>query len=71
MAMGIDNIALKGEKAYANKYNLLNDANKEMREEIFRCLQLDVNASFDDFAKKYGGLTKEEILKNKLQDFGV
>ena len=46
-----------------NKDNLLNDANKEMREELFRCLQLDANANFDDFANKFGGLTKEEILQ--------
>lgn len=66
VATGIDNIALKGEKSFEYKFNLLNDVNKEMREELFRCLQLNANASFEDFAKKYGGMTKEVILRNKL-----
>ena len=66
LAMGINNIALEGEKSFDYKFNLLNDGNKEIREELFRCLQLETNASFDDFANKYGGMTKEEILRNKL-----
>lgn len=66
VATRIDNIALRGEKSFEYKFNLLNDINKEMREELFRCLQLEANADFDDFAKEYGGLTKEEILRRKL-----
>lgn len=66
VATRIDNIALRGEKSFEYKFNLLNDINKEMREELFRCLQLEANADFDDFANKYGGLTKEEILRKKL-----
>lgn len=63
---GINNIALMGENSNEYKFNLLNDVNKKMREELFRCLMLESDASFDDFAKKYDGMTKEELLKNKL-----
>lgn len=66
VAMSISNTALKGEESYNFKYNLLNDINKGIREELFCCLQLRPDASFDEFAKKFGGLTKEEILKKKL-----
>lgn len=55
-----------GESEYSYKYNLLNDINKNMRAELFHCLGLDADADFDDFAKKFGGLTKEEILKRNL-----
>lgn len=65
VAMGISNPALKGEEAYKFKYNLLNDINKEIREELFRCLQLRPDTSFDEFANKFGRLTKDEILKKK------
>ncbi len=61
--MSIKNL---GKKGYKYKYNLLNQENSKIREEIFRCLQLSSNASFDDFAIQFGGLTKEQILK-KLQ----
>ena len=53
-------------KKESSKYNLLDDINKEMRQELFRCLNLNPDAEFDEFANKYGGLTKEEILKKKL-----
>lgn len=66
VAMGISNTALAGEESYEYKYNLLNDRNKEIREELFRCLQLELDAGFDEFANKFGGLKKEEILKKKL-----
>ena len=63
VSIGIKNIALEFKEAFVNRNNLLNDVNKEIREELFRCLQLKPDASFDDFAQKYGGMTKEEILK--------
>lgn len=66
VAMGISNPDLKGEESYKFKYNLLNGINKEIREELFRCLQLRPDTSFDEFANKFGGLTKDEILKKKL-----
>ena len=66
VAMSISNTALKGEGSYNFKYNLLNDINKDIREELFCCLQLRPDASFDEFANKFGGLTKEAILKKKL-----
>ncbi len=47
-------------------YNLLNEVNREVREELFSCLQLNSNADFDDFAIKYGGLTKDEILRKTI-----
>ena len=55
-----------GKKGYKYKYNLLNEENSEIREELFRCLQLSSNANFDDFAIQFGGLTKKQILR-KLQ----
>jgi carboxypeptidase Taq len=63
VSMGISNVDLRGESSYIYRDNLLNDINKEMREELFRCLRLEANANFDDFANKFGGLTKEEILQ--------
>jgi len=48
---------------YYWKNNLLEEYNKHIKEELFVCLGLDKNASFDDFARKYGGLSKEQILK--------
>lgn len=65
-AVGIRNMALRGEESFEYKYNLLNDINKDIREELFRCLGLKINASFDEFANKYGGLTKEEILRKLI-----
>lgn len=57
---------VQGEEAFDYRYNLLNDVNQDMREELFRCLGLDANASFDDFAKKYNGITKSEILEREF-----
>ncbi len=62
----LQNMLLYGESAYEYKYNLLNDINKNMREELFRCLGLDSNTEFDDFARRFGGLTKKEIVKRNL-----
>lgn len=41
--------------------NLLIPENREIRNELFACLGLKPDADFDDFAKKYNGLTRDEI----------
>lgn len=53
---------LIGENSFEYKGNLLNDINKKMRSELFSCLGLDENATFDEFAMMFGGLTQKEIL---------
>lgn len=65
VAMGISNTALKGEESYKFKYNLLKNINKEIREGLFRGIQLRPDVGFDEFANKFGGLTKDEMLKKK------
>lgn len=45
------------------KYNLHEEHNSELRGELFACLGLSSDADFDDFADKFGGLQKAEILK--------
>lgn len=42
--------------------NLLNHENREILNEIFSCLGLNADTTFDQFAKKFGGLTLEEII---------
>ncbi len=68
VAMGIGGGAFhllhKGDN-YHDKYNLLNDVNTELRQELFRCLGLEPDVDFDGFAKAFGGLTKEELLERK------
>ena len=54
------------ENSFEYKGNLLNDINKEMRMELFSCLGLKQNATFDEFAVRFGGLTKKEILAKKM-----
>lgn len=44
------------------RLNLLNPENREMLEEIFACLELEPNTSFERFAEKFGGLPRQEIL---------
>lgn len=46
--------------AYRN--NLLNPHNHEILNEIFACLGLEPDTDFDSFAKKFGGLTRQEII---------
>ena len=48
---------------YMHRYDLLNDSNREFREELFTCLGLSKDAAFDDFAGKFGGMTKAEIVE--------
>ena len=47
---------------YSYRNNLLNPENREMRNEIFACLGLDPDTTFDRFAEKFGGLTSQQIL---------
>lgn len=47
----------------AYKYNLLEEINRDMRNELFSCIGLNNDATFDEFACKFGGLTKKEILQ--------
>ena len=43
--------------------NLLDPESAEMRRELFRCLGLDPDAGFDDFARAFGGMTKKETVE--------
>jgi hypothetical protein len=43
-------------------HNFLHLKNSELRAEVFSCLGLPVDTSFDQFAKKFGGLTLQEIV---------
>ena len=47
---------------YSYQKNLLNPENQEFLNEIFACLGVDANTTFDRFAKKFGGLTLQEIV---------
>ena len=60
-------LLLSKETSYSYKNNLLEERNRDMRNALFSCIGLPEDASFDDFAVKFGGLTKAEILK-KLND---
>lgn len=55
----------QGKKVCIDKHelDLLNEQNRELRNQLFLCLGLPSDCSFDDFAKKFGGLTKQEILQ--------
>lgn len=53
----------KKSEYYNYKYNLLNKHNQHIKDELFTCLGLSKNSGFDDFAEKFGGLNKAEILK--------
>lgn len=66
VSLGIDpQSAVPDEKHrqyHSYRMNLLNSENREMLDEIFACLGLEFGTTFDLFAKKFGGLTREEIL---------
>lgn len=51
----------KQRQLYAYRRNLLNPENREIRGEIFACLGLGADTTFDRFAQKYGGLSLQEI----------
>lgn len=48
-------------KAYRD--NLLEEHNQRVRGELFSCLGLSEHADFDEFAEKFGGLKKAQILQ--------
>ena len=52
---------------YTYKYDLMEKHNQNLREELFICLGLEKSAGFDDFAEKFGGLKKAEILDKILK----
>jgi len=52
----------KYRQRYSYQKNLLNPENREILNEIFTCLGLSVDTTFDQFASKFGGLTLEEII---------
>lgn len=66
VSMGIDpRSAVPDEKHrqyYSYRKNLLNPENSEMLDEIFACLGLNPGTTFDQFAEKFGGLTRQEII---------
>ncbi len=47
---------------YQFQNNLLNEHNDSIRKELFKAMGLNENSLFDDFASKFGGLSKKEIL---------
>lgn len=63
--MGIDpndaiiNAEVQKKAIYRN--NLLNPENRGLLNEIFSCLGMKADSSFDEFANKFGGLTLAEI----------
>lgn len=65
--MGIPpDYALPDEKlqaVHAFRENLLNPQNTAFRGEIMRAAGLEADADFDDFARRFGGLTRQEILE--------
>jgi hypothetical protein len=63
MTISPDNIA---QETFNFKNNLLNKENSEIKSELFRCLGLPIDAGFDDFAEKFGGLSKKKILLKEL-----
>lgn len=66
ISMGIDPcLAVPDEKhrQYSSyRKNLLNPENCEILDEIFACLGLNPGTTFDQFADKFGGLTRQEIV---------
>ena len=56
--------AVVGEKQrgyYSYRKNLLNPENREILNEIFSCLHLSSDTTFDQFAEKFSGITLREI----------
>lgn len=45
-----------------DRHDLLNPKNSELRAEVFACLGLNADTTFDRFAEKFGGLTRQEIV---------
>lgn len=49
-------------QCYSYRKNLLNPENREMLNEIFTCLGLNTDTTFDQFAEKFGSLTLQQII---------
>ena len=68
VSMGIfPNIMLTPEdkrmEIHTYRYDLLEKHNQFLKDELFSCLGLNANADFDDFAKKFGGLKRKDIVR--------
>lgn len=50
------------------KNNLLLKENEDNLKMIFRCLGINENTSFDEFARLYGGITADEFIKRVQQE---
>lgn len=44
------------------RYNLLNPENRDILTEIFSCLEMEPDTTFDQFAQNFGGLSSQEIV---------
>ena len=53
----------KNRQYYYYRNNLLIPENREMLNEIFCCLGMEPDSTFDMFAEKFGGLTRQEIIE--------
>ena len=61
--IGPDFTSVDGSANWADdQYDLLDPRNSDLRAEIFTCLGLDADTSFDQFAEKFGGLTRSQII---------
>ena len=56
-------VSVEGSPNYADdRADLLNPKNSDLRAKVFACLGLHTDTTFDQFAKKFGGLTLQEIV---------
>lgn len=67
----------KSEEAFLKEYpkhvsnrNLLNEDNKDNLKLIFRTLGISEESNFDDFAKLYGGITRQEFI-DRIQGYEI
>lgn len=61
--IGPDFAPVDGSPNWADdRYDLLDPRNSDLRSEVFACLGLDADTTFDQFAEKFGGLTRSQII---------
>ena len=61
--IGPDFVSVDGSPNWADdRYDLLDPRNSDLRSEVFACLGLDADTTFDQFAEKFGGLTRSQII---------
>ncbi len=51
----------RNEQHYEYRYNLQEKHNQYIKDELFACLNLPSDAGFDDFAEKFGGMSRSDI----------